>query len=491
MVETSKWQSEPRLRQSSRRTPSIRGQENPKARRETFRSIQFWITAVVLMLAPLFFGSVDLFWVSVWTILLSVGVLTGIGVELSAGQSRVLLAFLLLCAAYALVSFLQVAPLNIDSLTDPIWKRANQLLGTDVAPRISSRAEIPYLAIGHLMVFAAAFVNGFFIGTSRSGSARLFKVAGLSVMAYVIYGFLALVFTPNMLLWAYKTAYRGSFTSTFINHNTAATYVGAGAILWIGAALSMARSIRGSSLRAVLLLKSNEAVAMRLIFRSICALACVFALLKTGSRGGLICSAVGLLVAAGLLFANKLKMKPLHIVGVMLTAFAIMVFLLARMDRIASQGVFDGGRWSVYSLVLEAIGQRPLLGWGNGTFSDFFPALRNDSVWNWGVWDLAHSTILELAVEMGLPMAGAVLVAVIISLAILARAAVIADRSDRRLLAAISGISVLSFLHALIDFSLQIPGYLIVFGILLGCGLSRATTAKPVKARSTVAEAAA
>jgi hypothetical protein len=28
----------------------------------------------------------------------------------------------------------------------------------------------------------------------------------------------------------------------------------------------------------------------------------------------------------------------------------------------------------------------------------------------------------------------------------------------------------------LIDFSLQIPGYLIVFGILLGCGLARAAS---------------
>jgi hypothetical protein len=33
----------------------------------------------------------------------------------------------------------------------------------------------------------------------------------------------------------------------------------------------------------------------------------------------------------------------------------------------------------------------------------------------------------------------------------------------------------------MIDFSLQIPGYLIVFGILLGCGLARALSAKKPK----------
>jgi hypothetical protein len=38
-----------------------------------------------------------------------------------------------------------------------------------------------------------------------------------------------------------------------------------------------------------------------------------------------------------------------------------------------------------------------------------------------------------------------------------------------------TGIAVLSYLHSMIDFSLQIPGYLIVFAILLGCGLARAS----------------
>lgn len=468
---------------------SKRNKKNtPVSRALAFQSAQFWITALALVLAPFFFGSVDLFWVCVWTILLSVGTLAGLGVQLSAGQSRMLLSFLLLCAVYTLVTIIQIIPLHFDVLTDPIWKRANELLGTDVSPRISSRAEIPYAAVGHTLVFAVAFINGFFIGTSQSASARLLKFAEFSVIAYVIYGFMALVFTPSMLLWATKTAYRGSFTSTFVNHNTAATYVGAGAILWACAALSVAQSIRGSSLRTLLLLKSNETIAMRLIFRSICALACIFALLKTDSRGGLICSAVGLLVAAGLMVANKLKMRPLRIIGVMLAALAIMVPLLGRMDRIASQGVFDGGRWSVYSLVIEAINQRPLLGWGNGTFADLFPAWRDDTVHSWGVWDFAHSTVLEFAVEMGLPMAAAIVAAAIVSFAILVRAAVVAERSDRRLLAAISGVAALSFLHSLIDFSLQIPGYLIVFAILLGCGLSRSLGMKPVTTPAAVAE---
>jgi hypothetical protein len=79
---------------------------------------------------------------------------------------------------------------------------------------------------------------------------------------------------------------------------------------------------------------------------------------------------------------------------------------------------------------------------------------------------------------MGIPVAAAVVIAALASLLILARGAIRSDGRSRRTLAAITGIAVLSYLHSLIDFSLQIPGYLVVFAILLGCGLARACAAQ-------------
>jgi O-antigen ligase len=99
------------------------------------------------------------------------------------------------------------------------------------------------------------------------------------------------------------------------------------------------------------------------------------------------------------------------------------------------------------------------------------------------VWDYAHSTILEIAVEMGIPVAVMVVITALASLFVLARAAVKSEGRSRRSLAAITGIAVLSCLHSMIDFSLQIPGYLVLFGVLLGCGLARAS--------ATLAEVAA
>jgi O-antigen ligase len=155
----------------------------------------------------------------------------------------------------------------------------------------------------------------------------------------------------------------------------------------------------------------------------------------------------------------------------------VAILLVSRMGRIGSEGLFDGARWSVYGFCIEAIRQRPFLGAGVGTFGDLFPSLRADDFYSWGVWDYAHSTILEIAVEMGIPVAAMIAIAAMWSLFFLARATVRSTGRSRRLLAATTGIAVLSYLHSMIDFSLQIPGYLVVFGILLGCGLATASSA--------------
>jgi len=266
-------------------------------------------------------------------------------------------------------------------------------------------------------------------------------------------------------------------TATFINHNPPATFVGAGAILWFSFAYSSLLSLRFSSIRALLLERSNESLALKTIVRSAGALACFFALLLTRSRGGLICTCLGLLAAIMLMTADGRKQRLWRLAVSSVVALVIVGELLGRTGRIGSQGLFDDGRWSVYGLCLEAIRQRPMLGAGLGTFADLFPSLRADDVYSWGVWESAHSTILEIAVEMGLPVAASIVIAAIASLFISARAAIKSKGRSRRPLAAITGIMLLSYLHSTIDFSLQIPGYLVLFGVLLGCGLARALSA--------------
>ncbi len=451
---------------------------------ETLRSIQLWLTVAVLCLAPLFFGSVDPLWVVIWTILLSVNVLCGMTMPLDAGQGRLVAVFLAVCCVYALVAIVQVTPHVLSRFDDPIWQRANDLLELGIAPRISGRAEIPPAAIGHFLLLIGSFLSGLFVGTSRRNTDVLFAFARYAILLYAMYGLLALALTPNLLLWAPKLAYRGYLTATFVNHNTAATFVGAGAILWCCWTYHSLQSFRYTSFRLLLLTQSNEQLAFKLIFRAAAGLICFLALLLTGSRGGLICTCLGLVAAIGLLLAGRFRPTLTHVLAAGGVTIAVIAIWLSQTGRIGSQGVLDNGRWFVYVACIDAILQRPLLGAGAGTFADLFPSLRPDDISSWGVWDYAHSTILEIAVEMGIPVAALIVIAAGASLFILARATLKSTDRNQSLLAAITGIAVLSYLHATIDFSLQIPGYLIVFGIMTGCGLARAA-AKREKSSST------
>src|SRR5437899_2965753 len=93
------------------------------------------------------------------------------------------------------------------------------------------------------------------------GSVDQVWVAIWTILLLAIYGLVALALTPDMLLWAPKTAYLGNLTATFVNHNTAATFVGAGVILWFCSAWLSLQSLRFSSIRLLLLMRSNEHLA--------------------------------------------------------------------------------------------------------------------------------------------------------------------------------------------------------------------------------------
>jgi O-antigen ligase len=429
--------------------------------------------------------------VIVWVIVLSIGTLCGLARSVSVSQRRILIVFAGVCGVYAVVAILQVVPGFLSGSGDPIWQRAGDLLERRLPSRISSRAEIPRVAIGHFLLVVTSFASGFFVGTSRRDSDTLSLFARYSVLLYAIYGMLALVLTPSMLLWEPKVAYVGSLTASFVNHNTAATFIGVGVILWLCLALNTLQSVQFGSLRLLLLTPSNEQAAFRLMSRTAAGLTCIFALLLTRSRGGLICSCLGLLVAAGLMIAGRTKARIWYVVGSAAAVVLVMFGWLAQTGRIASEGLFDGGRWTVYGYCLDAIRQRPLLGAGAGTFGDLLPSMREPDFNNWGVWDYAHSTILEIAVEMGVPVAVLIASGAIAALYVLARATLRASGRDRNSFAAATGVAALAYSHSIIDFSLQIPGFLIVFWILMGCWLARSFEEEPKGSGTTTRNFAA
>ena len=141
--------------------------------------------------------------------------------------------------------------------------------------------------------------------------------------------------------------------------------------------------------------------------------------------------------------------------------------------QIEARGIYDVGRVDAWRSSLSIVYDYPWLGTGLGTFASVFSAYRNPAAGVWGVWDHAHSTPLELLVEMGVPFSLLVFALWSIMLGFLVRAA-IRGTGNRIYVIAGAGIGTLATLHSLVDFSLQIPGFSLVCCSLVGASIAAA-----------------
>lgn len=457
--------------------------------RFSLKSLQCWITVAAAIFAPLFFGSVDLFWVVCLTMLLSAAVICGAFIPLNSSQAKLLVSFLAVCLVYGAIALIQVAPDWLSQWNDPIWQRLASVFPGE-AGRISSRAEIPPLALGHFLLFATAFVSGFYVGTSQTQTKRLVLVITIAIVAYAAYGLYASIFRPNSLLWIERPAYWGSLTATFVNRNTAASLIGMGLILTVAYLSAHVATFQfSSSWKLFLLLRSSERWLFELGVKLFGVVICLTALRQTGSRAGILFATVGMLVTLSIVLAGRIPLGRWAIIGGTATLLVVGVAVSLSIGRLGSEGLFDDARWAVYQAAFASVAERPWLGSGLGSFPDVFPALRSSEMPITGIWEMAHSTTLEIAIEMGVPIAIVIAGCALISVLILLQASRRAPVREFNFLAAATGIAVFTFLHAIVDFSLQVPGFSTVFAVLLGCALARALA--PERKRSRSADRAA
>jgi O-antigen ligase len=92
-----------------------------------------------------------------------------------------------------------------------------------------------------------------------------------------------------------------------------------------------------------------------------------FAVIQTGSRGGLACLAMGLLVWAimsGRTFGAKLRGFGLGVFALGVLAFGVLRSDMLRTRLLAAEGGSLAGREHIYPAAIAMISERPLLGWG-------------------------------------------------------------------------------------------------------------------------------
>jgi O-antigen ligase len=141
------------------------------------------------------------------------------------------------------------------------------------------------------------------------------------------------------------------------------------------------------------------------------------------------------------------------------------------LERAQRQGVEDESRAALNLSTLKAIGSAPLLGNGFGAFERYYPLYADGSVV--GDVDQAHNDYLETLADLGLPAGLAFLAAPMILAFFCARGSLTRNR-DRIFPAVGAAAAALVGMHALVDFSLQIPAVALLFTTLLGLGVSQA-----------------
>ncbi len=205
-------------------------------------------------------------------------------------------------------------------------------------------------------------------------------------------------------------------------------------------------------------------------------LVCVTAMLMAGSRAGVVFSLVGLAVAYLAFYRRRWRDRRKLVLAVLTVAVAgavlLQVFGGEVGNRFNEYGVSDPARSATYKSTLKMISDHPWFGTGLGSYEWSFPAYRSDDASIWGVWNRAHDTLLEIAAELGVPLA--LLVAALWCLALwrLWRGIGLRKR-DIAIPTAAFAVAVIGLLHSLIDFSLQIPGFAIPVFALVGAGFAQ------------------
>jgi hypothetical protein len=453
------------------------------------RRIALYLFCAVVAVAPLPFGSVDEMVIAFWAILLGVTAMLAIPLKPSKPQTVFLFLASIVALAWGLVFHEQASdhPWLARDLVDPIWREASGLLDVPLPHYVSVVRNQPFFAAGAQMVAFLSLLSGFLLGNDRAYAKSILLTVAWSGAFYAIYAILSFIWDPAMLLWRYKIAYTTVLTGTFINRNTAAIYFAACATVWL---LLFFKELFGPSLRITAATDLSSLLLRDMSRRATLSFALFIVLMSatfmTGSRAG---SVLFLLTCAGFcLFSLQRKGNGPRagLIAALVLAGAILLETVGSGvgARIGSEGLIDPARLSVYHAVVRLIADHPWLGTGLGSFPWIFPSYRPSDISAWGVWDRAHSTLLEIAAEQGVPFALIVLCALLTIFFALIIGSTI-RRSGK--IYPVAGLLLLSLsaVHSLIDFSLQIPGLTIVVFAVVGVGIAQSVAARDAAVRTS------
>jgi len=435
----------------------------------------------LIVLAPLPFASARPVWQWLWVV--TVGVIAIVHLFNTARAptvtwpSSILWAFSLV-GIFVLWGFSQaLLPVGDDAFIGilPVDQLLAQSAKVSADPTKTITNATFYLSHFVFFVLVYAFC------TKRTKTVQLIRFCGIIVCIYAAYGFIVFVSGDETILWLEKWASGGSLTSTFVNRNSFAAFAGLGlqcliayTYFWTQAELPEGRTGRELYLHIL------ETMLTKAWWLPLAIILTATTLLLTHSRAGFVSV---MIVVFMLLILSPSSYRRVGrnwstLFGAVI-AVAIVVGLFAFSGkvlegRLIQDASFDQ-RFSVYPIILDAIADRPLTGFGLGTFDDVFRLYRDETISLY--FDRAHSDYLELALTAGIPATALIIVTMTVLLGFLASSLSVGIQYRSFIALGITATIQLA-LHSLVDFSLQIPAVSYMWCAILAASAALATKCK-------------
>jgi O-antigen ligase len=262
------------------------------------------------------------------------------------------------------------------------------------------------------------------------------------------------------LYWVHSPLSRGWIYGPYVNHNH---YAGLMEML-VPFPIVVALSHQSRSWQ-----KSLAATAAALIATTI---------FLSGSRGGMAAFAIEITIVGAILLRGEKPGRATTTIGIFLViVVALLVWLgggeladrLSSIKTEAHTEVGGGTRLDIDRDGLRMFAQKPVLGWGLGTFPEIYPQFRTFYT-NFFI-NAAHNDYVQLLVETGL-LGFAIMIWLLVAVyrnGIKKLKDWPRDTNGALALAALLGISGILF-HSFVDFNMQIPSNAAIFYLL--CALA-------------------
>lgn len=440
------------------------------------RTVIFWTALFGVLGSAVALGANrPVSWTALWAVSAALFALL-IVVDLLDRQAalawRRVLPSLLLWTGVMVWGVIQAGPAPLADWAHPAWVDAFNIGALDGAVRQAWPWDLPAegAAIASISADPAATFDGvmrlstylmlFWIGargaTDRNARNAVKAVALFSI-ALALYGLIALFAGYNPLTGS--QFYTDSVTASFVNKNAYALYAAFGAMACIAAlALHLPTPRRGDG-------DGNAGQALRDMLEALVQGGWIWlvgfavtmaAMLYTVSRAGAVAGLLGIGLMLVLTLGRASATWRWGLLVLLLAPAAVMSLGAGGLfDRLTLRDPGQDGRIALFEQIVGAIEIRPWLGHGLGAFQDAFRVYTPYDL-AVGEWELGHNTYLENAFELGLPATAALLLAVLL---IMVRLGIgIGTRRRQRPIPALAlAMLVAGGLHALVDFSMQMP----------------------------------